>query len=339
MSDCPPIHYAPSADGTSIAYWTLGNGPPLLLIHRRGVSHLRLEWEVPAMRRLYNGLARDFRLIRYDPRGAGLSQAATGISRDAALGDIDAVLDASRVTRVPILTLAGGASNLGAAYAAVVPHRVSALVLLSPCPPRFGRGVEVTVPDELRGDVMGSFADPDGSAEDRAAIGRLLATGIRAMRDLQHPGEREFWEEAEDDSYGRVSVPTLVVDWPDRFWSDGVPVVEAIAGARLVTREGRGAPPMDPDLPSLLRLIRDFVEEYPALADDYVAACPPPSCLSPREREVVTLVAAGLPNPAIAEQLCISRSTVARHVSSALGKTGLSNRTQLALYAARNGLG
>lgn len=51
--------------------------------------------------------------------------------------------------------------------------------------------------------------------------------------------------------------------------------------------------------------------------------------LSPREREVVMLAAAGFSNRQIAEALFISLATVKDHVHSALKRTGLSSRTEL----------
>jgi DNA-binding NarL/FixJ family response regulator len=60
--------------------------------------------------------------------------------------------------------------------------------------------------------------------------------------------------------------------------------------------------------------------------------------LSHREAEVVHLVAHGLANKQVARQLGIGESTVKTHVSGILSKLGLATRTQLALYATRNGL-
>jgi len=60
--------------------------------------------------------------------------------------------------------------------------------------------------------------------------------------------------------------------------------------------------------------------------------------LSHREIDVLSLVARGLANKQVARELGITESTVKTHVSGMLSKLGLPSRTQLALYAARNGL-
>ena len=60
--------------------------------------------------------------------------------------------------------------------------------------------------------------------------------------------------------------------------------------------------------------------------------------LTPREVDVLRLVARGLSNKDIAEELCLSEWTVTKHVSNVLGKLDLKNRTQAAIYALRSGL-
>jgi len=60
--------------------------------------------------------------------------------------------------------------------------------------------------------------------------------------------------------------------------------------------------------------------------------------LTPREVEVLRLVAQGLDNREIAEKLVISEATVRTHVSHTLSKLHLASRTQAALYALREGL-
>ncbi|MCX7556911.1 response regulator transcription factor [Xanthomonadaceae bacterium JHOS43] len=62
------------------------------------------------------------------------------------------------------------------------------------------------------------------------------------------------------------------------------------------------------------------------------------AALSAREREVLLLLAEGLSNTEITERLQIGEATVKTHVGNVLGKLGLSDRTQAAVWAWRQGL-
>ena len=57
-----------------------------------------------------------------------------------------------------------------------------------------------------------------------------------------------------------------------------------------------------------------------------------------RELEILALLAAGTPNPGIAEQLVVSLDTVKKHVSHVLGKLGAANRTEAVARARQLGL-
>ena len=77
------------------------------------------------------------------------------------------------------------------------------------------------------------------------------------------------------------------------------------------------------------RLLREMTEDGPDTESD--------AGLTAREREVLGLVARGLPNKLIARELGIAEKTVKAHVSSILAKLGVSDRTQAALLAVRRG--
>ena len=72
------------------------------------------------------------------------------------------------------------------------------------------------------------------------------------------------------------------------------------------------------------------------LPEPHVPAAP--GDFTPREREVLALLAEGLPNSAIAERLAISRHTVKFHVNALLQKLGVERRTEAVVRAARLGL-
>jgi len=79
-----------------------------------------------------------------------------------------------------------------------------------------------------------------------------------------------------------------------------------------------------------LRMIREM--------DGFAAASDKKHPLTKRELETLRLIAQGLSNQDIAENLVVHERTIAKYVSNILGKLHLENRTQAALYALREGL-
>jgi len=80
-------------------------------------------------------------------------------------------------------------------------------------------------------------------------------------------------------------------------------------------------------------IAKKVLEEFHSTEKQYLSEEP----LTNRELEVLRLIAQGLENKEIAEQLVISDATVRTHVSNILGKLHLASRTQAALYALREG--
>jgi DNA-binding NarL/FixJ family response regulator len=93
-----------------------------------------------------------------------------------------------------------------------------------------------------------------------------------------------------------------------------------------------------------LELARDRFAALGARAEERAAAeleparRPDQTGLSPRETEILALVARGLSNKQIAAELTLSEHTVHRHVANILVKLRLSSRTAAAAYAVRHGL-
>ena len=90
----------------------------------------------------------------------------------------------------------------------------------------------------------------------------------------------------------------------------------------------RGEPSLHPTI--ALKLIRELNHPSQAKAEG--------TPLTEREVEVLKLVAQGLSNHEIGETLVIADRTVSKHVSSIIEKLHVSNRTQVALYALKEGL-
>jgi DNA-binding NarL/FixJ family response regulator len=104
--------------------------------------------------------------------------------------------------------------------------------------------------------------------------------------------------------------------------------VELLRAIRVVAD---GAALLSPTI--TLRLIGEFVARSKA-------ARPPPglAALTAREREVVTLIAAGLSNDEIAGRLYMSTSTAKTHATRAMAKLGARDRAQLVMLAYESGL-
>jgi DNA-binding NarL/FixJ family response regulator len=84
------------------------------------------------------------------------------------------------------------------------------------------------------------------------------------------------------------------------------------------------------------RLISEFARLSPS--SDEVPAAAELSSLTPRETQVLRLVAEGLSNPEIATRLVVTEETVKTHVSRILGKLRLRDRTQAVVTAYETGL-
>jgi DNA-binding NarL/FixJ family response regulator len=143
-----------------------------------------------------------------------------------------------------------------------------------------------------------------------------------------------------DDLLGHFpSIPLVMVGADasgDRTESSSVPVaylsadVDAAALAAAVKAVASGLTVLDPELISATGFhLHSHAQSASTAAGE---------ALTTREREVLELVAAGLPNKAIARELGISEHTAKFHVGSLLAKLGAGSRTEAVTIATRRGL-
>jgi serine/threonine protein kinase/pimeloyl-ACP methyl ester carboxylesterase/tetratricopeptide (TPR) repeat protein len=122
------IRFRTSSDGVSIAFATVGTGPPLVKT-ANWLSHLEFDWNSPVWRHWITELSRYHTFIRYDERGCGLSDwNVNEFSLESWVCDLEAVVDAQDLDRFPLLGISQG-GPIAVAYASRHPERVSQLVL------------------------------------------------------------------------------------------------------------------------------------------------------------------------------------------------------------------
>jgi pimeloyl-ACP methyl ester carboxylesterase/DNA-binding winged helix-turn-helix (wHTH) protein len=122
------VTFCRSSDGVNLAVATAGDGLPVV---KTGtwLTHLEYDWQSPVWSPLLAHLAARFQLIRYDPRGCGLSdREPADISFEAFVQDLEAVVDTQGLRRFALVGISQGAA-VSVAYAVRHPDRVSRLVL------------------------------------------------------------------------------------------------------------------------------------------------------------------------------------------------------------------
>jgi class 3 adenylate cyclase/pimeloyl-ACP methyl ester carboxylesterase len=126
--DMPGIRYAKSGD-VRIAYQVAGGGPLDLVFVPGFISNLEAWWEEPEWAHLRSRLAAFSRLILFDKRGTGFSDAIAGIaSLEDRMEDVRAVMDAVGSSRAALFGFSEGGS-MSMLFAATYPERTAAVVL------------------------------------------------------------------------------------------------------------------------------------------------------------------------------------------------------------------
>ena len=122
------VRYARSGD-VNIAYRVAGDGPFDVVFVPGSGSHAELAWEVPVLRALFERIGSFARLIHFDKRGTGMSDAVdAGTSLEIRMDDVRAVMDAVGSRRAAVFGISEGAP-MSILFAATYPDRCWALVL------------------------------------------------------------------------------------------------------------------------------------------------------------------------------------------------------------------
>lgn len=250
------IRFCKAADGVRIAYAEIGNGPPLVKA-ANWLNHLEYDWQSPIWRHFLHRLAAEYRLIRYDERGNGLSDwDADDISFEAFVNDLESVVDASRLDRFPLFGMSQGCS-VSIAYAVRHPERVSHLVLYG----GFARGMckRGSAEDIAMAEAMGTMM-LHGWGKENPAFRQLFTTRfmpsasaeeMQWMNDLQRMTTRPEMavrlRRATNNIdvtglLAKVRTPTLVMHCRNDEavpFEEGRLMAAGIPGSRFLALEGR----------------------------------------------------------------------------------------------------
>jgi len=186
-------------------------------------------------------------------------------------------------------------------------------------------------------DVVGSAADGEEAV---ALAGRLRPDVVLMDLGMPHCDGVEATRRLRE---RQPAIHVLVLT----TYADDRSVVAALrAGARGFLTKDAGADGIEQALRAVMRgeaaidpAVQHHVVAAVAAGDASEAAEEPlPDGLTPREAEVMSLIAAGLSNAEIAARLVITEATVKSHVNHLFGKTGVRDRAQAVAYAYRNGL-
>ena len=349
------IRYVRTGDGVQLAWAEAGSGP-VLVKAANWLTHLEYEWESPVWRHWLRFFTEHFRYIRHDERGCGMTDWNVGdLSVESWVGDLEAVVAAAD-PREPfaLLGISQGAATC-VAYAVRHPERVSKLILYG----AYARGtyrrgdadkerlyralIEMTrlgwgKDNPAFRQVFTSRFIPEGTDEQIGWFNELCrktTSPEAAARLLESRATIDVMA-----LLGEVRAPTLVLHSRD---DDVIPITEGrilaagIPGAQFVELDSKNHVLLEHE-PAWGRFC-DEVLEFAGLGGAAAAHGEDAAfaSLSPREREVLALIAEGLGNAQIAGRLSISEKTVRNHVSNLFDKLGVWTRAQAIVFAHERG--
>ena len=306
----------------------------------------------PVWRHFLVELSRRHTLVRYDERGCGLSDWDVPLSLDLWVDDLGSVVQAAGLERFPLFGISQGAA-LAVAYAVRHPGQVTHLVVLNGY--ARGRAHRSRDPSDAETTAMMTRLAEIGWGQENPAFRQFFTSQFipggtqeqhRWFNELERistsPANaarfmRVLHEIDVADLLPHVACPTLVLHCTRDAnvpFAEGRLLAGAIPGARFVPLES-GNHVLLEDEPAWQR----FREEVAAFLPGASAAPRDFPGLTPRERELLELIAQGRDNAQIAATLGLAEKTVRNHVTSIFAKLEVENRGQAIVLARQRGFG
>jgi class 3 adenylate cyclase/pimeloyl-ACP methyl ester carboxylesterase len=269
--ETPKTRYVTTVDGVRIAYWTMGEGEPFVYLSGWPFEHIELELQRAVDIELYGHLSQHRMLVRYDGRGAGMSdREVEDVSLTARVLDLAAVVGQLETRPIALVGFATSAP-VAIVFAARHPELVSRLVLydahadlksLSERPQIKAVTGLMSANYEMFTETLGSLGYGYSSDQARAYAAFVRGctskeTAIRAIGEMANIDVTHLLP--------ALTMPVMVLQHrqvPYDGEGTATALAEAIPGAELVFLEGSygtnpagergpiaeflGAPPLDP---------------------------------------------------------------------------------------------
>jgi pimeloyl-ACP methyl ester carboxylesterase/DNA-binding CsgD family transcriptional regulator len=352
------IRFIKSVNGVRLAVATSGSGPPLVK-SANWLSHLEFDWQSPVWRHWFRFLSSGRQLIRFDPRGCGLSDwDVADLSHEAQVADLEAIVDASDLERFPLLGISqGGAACIE--YAVRHPERVTQLVLYGCYSEGWAqRGAEARRHGEALVELI-----RQGWGQENPAFRLLFASlfipdatneQVRWFSDLMRTTTQPEIAARIIESFGqinvrplldKVNVPTLVMHARGDAripFEQGRLLAAEIPNARFVSLESRNhiLTENEPSWARFCEIFNDSMGLAPAAGERIAEPTMPVDLaeLTTRENAILRLVARGAANGEIARRLFISEKTVRNHLTNIFDKLGVDSRSKAIVVARDRGI-
>jgi len=343
----PQLRYAETTDGVSIAHFTMGRGPPIVFASNFWGDANMYAAPHPHTRYMTDRLVElGWQVVRYDGSGFGASQRdVTDFSLEARAGEIEAVADHLGLRRFAVAGV-DFAATVAITFAAVHPDRVSHLVCLNGW--AFGEERVSKSPASRVTGLISDLAETDWEffttaiaklvteLDDPVHTQRLAELFRRSSTALNHSALQRAMDQVDlRPVLGSLAMPVLVVhDTGFPFGSLALcqDLASRIPNARLATVYADRDAEVEA-IDSFLRSRADAPELTLSGAGDVGGAR-----LTPREVEVLRLIAAGRTNREISDDLVLSVRTVARHITNVYAKIGARSKAEATAYAIRHNL-